>query len=66
MLRVFKFRQLLGLENPKIDHPLMTSPLGKHPDEVGFMPDELIARVRSRMAQEGYDEQGLIAECCQY
>lgn len=32
ILFVFRVRQLLGLHNPEVDHPLLNSPLGKLPD----------------------------------
>jgi hypothetical protein len=31
ILYVFRIRQILGLSNPEVDHPLMNSPLGKLP-----------------------------------
>lgn len=56
ILLLFKLRQLLGLENPVLDHPLMNSLLGTLPAEMDFKPDELITRVRARLQQEGYNE----------
>ena len=64
VLLLFKLREMHGLANPRLDHPLMNTPLGELPPEVNFEPDELIRRVRERMAQEGYDEEGLYAEVC--
>lgn len=57
ILLLFKLRQLIGLQNPQLDHPLMNTPLGVLPEEVAFEPDDLIKRVRARMMQDGYDEQ---------
>lgn len=58
ILLLFKLRQLLGLSNPQLDHPLMNTPLGKLPEkEVTCEPDDLIRRVRERMMQDGYDEE---------
>ncbi len=57
ILLLFKLRQLLGLQNPQLDHPLMNTPLGVLPEETAFEPDDLIKQVRARMMQDGYDEQ---------
>lgn len=59
ILLVMKLRQKLGLQNPDLDHPLMNTALGVLPNEVPFAPDDLIARVRARMMQDGYDEQAI-------
>jgi len=32
ILFLFRIRQLLGLENPEVDHPLLNSPVGKLPE----------------------------------
>jgi len=32
ILMVFRIRQMLGLSNPEVDHPLLNSPLGQLPD----------------------------------
>ena len=56
ILLLFKLRQLIGLQNPVLDHPLMNSPLGVLPSEVVFEPDDIIRRVRDRMREDGYDE----------
>lgn len=64
ILLVFKLRQLLGLKNPVIDHPLMNTPLGVLPtQDATFAPDELITRVRARMVQDGFDEQLIYKRC---
>jgi hypothetical protein len=58
ILLLFKLRQLIGLPNPQLDHPLMNTPLGKLPEkEVTCEPDDLIRRVRERMMQDGFDEE---------
>lgn len=59
ILLLFKLRHLLGLENPVLDHPMMATPLGRLPPEVGFRPDDLIAKVRLRMQQDGFDERAI-------
>lgn len=61
ILLLFKLRQLLGLQNPTLDHPIMNSPLGVLPEEVRCEPDDLIRRVRERMIQDGYDETKILA-----
>lgn len=60
ILLVFKLRQLLGLENPVIDHPLMNTPLGRLPEETPDEPDTLVQSVVARMRTEGFDEQEII------
>lgn len=62
ILLLFKLRQLSGLHNPQLDHPLMNTPLGQLPDEVPFQPDDLIQRVRTRMESEGFDEVAIATE----
>jgi hypothetical protein len=56
---LFKLRQLLGLENPELDHPLMNSRLGQLPEEQPFEFDEVLVRVITRMKQQGFDEQAV-------
>ena len=56
ILLLFKLRQLIGLQNPTLDHPIMNTPLGVLPEEVACEPDDLIRRVRDRMIQDGYNE----------
>ena len=56
ILLLFKLRQLIGLPNPVVDHPLMRTSLGVLPEEVAFEPSDLIKRVRARMMQDGYNE----------
>lgn len=56
ILLLFKLRQLIGLQNPHLDHPLMNTALGVLPEEMAFQPDDLILRVRARMQQDGYNE----------
>ncbi|MFZ6768671.1 hypothetical protein ACO0LM_16570 [Undibacterium sp. Di26W] len=64
ILLLFKMRQLSGLQNPKLDHPLMNTPLGVLPEEVSFQPNALIQCVRERMILDGYDEDAIYAESC--
>jgi hypothetical protein len=61
ILLLFKLRQLAGLQNPQLDHPLMNTPLGQLPEEVTFAPDDLVMRVRARMKKNAYDEETILA-----
>jgi hypothetical protein len=61
ILLLFKLRQLAGLQNPTLDHPLMNTPLGRLPSEARFEPDDLVKRVRARIAKHGYDEEMTLA-----
>jgi hypothetical protein len=42
ILAVLRLRELIGLENPKLDHPLMNSPLGVLPPPQPWYTDELL------------------------
>lgn len=64
ILLLFKLRQLLGLQNPRLDHPLMNTVLGTLPEEIPFQPDDMISRVRARMQQDGYDEDKIYQFVC--
>ena len=64
ILLLFKLRQLLGLQNPRLDHPLMNTALGTLPEEIPFQPDDMISRVRARMQQDGYDEDKIYQFVC--
>lgn len=48
VLIVMKLRQLLGLENPVVDHLLMNTPLGKLPEPVPPYSDALLEGVIAR------------------
>ncbi len=68
ILLLFKLRELLGLSNPLVDHPLMNTALGVLPeplslDEIDEDTDALLAGVRRRLRQDGYDEDAILAEC---
>jgi len=65
---LFRLRQLLGLANPALDHPLMNSALGRMPDKIEFDSlgtgaDTLVHQVRERMMNDGYDESAILNEC---
>lgn len=53
---LFKLRGLLGLENPDISHPLMSTALGQLPAENEFVMDDLLLQVLNRMERQGFDE----------
>jgi hypothetical protein len=42
ILAVLRLRELIGLQNPKLDHPLMNSPLGVLPPPQPWYTDELL------------------------
>lgn len=63
VLLVLKLRELLGLQNPHIDHPMMDDmrPLlasSLPPAE----PDDLIKAVRAQMEKDGFDERAVLAD----
>jgi hypothetical protein len=62
ILLVFKLRETLGLPNPKLDHPLMNTPLGQLPQEVPFATDEVITALINRARVEGFDENKTMAD----
>lgn len=64
ILLLLKLRELAGLQNPQLDHPLMNTPLGRLPEEVAFAPDDLVKRVRARMTRDGYDEEAILVKAC--
>jgi hypothetical protein len=53
---LFKLRELLGLKNPTLDHPLMNTPLGQLPTNVSYELDELSNQVLAKMRTQGFDE----------
>ncbi len=60
VLLLFKLRQLIGLENPVLDHPLMNTAFGVLPEETAFEPDELVKALRARMVMDGFDEAAIV------
>ena len=55
ILAVLRLRQLAGLENPVLDHPLMNTPLGKlHEPVPPVYTDELLEKVIEKMQQMFY------------
>ena len=61
ILLVFKLREELGLPNPKLDHPLMNTPLGQLHKEVTLKVDEVMAHAIKRAREEGFDEKKVVA-----
>lgn len=62
ILLVFKLREELGLANPKLDHPLMNTPLGILPKVVPFELEELLAPLVQRMRADHFDEEAILAD----
>lgn len=56
---LFKLRELSGLANPELNHPLMNTPLGCLPVGVPVALDELSMRVYERMKAQGFDLQAV-------
>lgn len=60
ILLLFRLRQWLGLENPRLDHLLMTGPYASLPPEATFSYDPMVAQVLERWRQDGFDEAKII------
>ena len=60
-LLVFKLRSLRGLANIEVDHPLLSTALGRLPAAAPRIPDPLLERVLARMRQDGFDEAEIAA-----
>lgn len=56
ILLLFKLRELNGLPNPELDHPLMSSALGRLPLSGSWAIDPLLGRVEQRLIADGFDE----------
>jgi hypothetical protein len=52
VLSVMRLRQIMGLVNPDLDHPLMKTPLGKLQEPVPLYEDDLIKGVLTRARME--------------
>ena len=63
ILLMFTLRELSGLSNPAIDHPLMNSPLGVCPKLTNSPQDVLIESVGERMCKDGFNEDEIFVEC---
>lgn len=53
---LFKLREILGLENPHVNHSLMSSALGQLPEEKEFIMDDLLLKILKKMKSQGFDE----------
>lgn len=60
ILMLYRVREYEGLANPKVDHPLLNTPLGKLPDPMRCEPDELLQMVLVRARDQGFDEEAII------
>lgn len=61
VLLVFKLRELLGLENPTLEHPLIAGMEGRTPlTATSLEVDDILLRVMRRMKLDGYDESQII------
>lgn len=56
ILLLFKLRELNGLTNPNLDHPLINSALGQLPPNGLPVTDLLLARVHQRLVRDGFKE----------
>jgi hypothetical protein len=64
ILMLYRLREWSGLDNPKVDHPLMEGVLGELPPPTPLNPDELTAAVLKRMQSQGYDEDAIYRSLC--
>jgi hypothetical protein len=60
ILMLYRLREYEGLENPKVDHPLMNTPLGKLPTPISCEPDDLLSGVLERASSQGFDEDAIV------
>lgn len=62
ILMVFRLRQMIGLENPILDHPLMVPPFHTLPDpQPLYQTDELMAGTLVRMRREWPDYDAVLS-----
>lgn len=64
ILFVFRIRQLLGLKNPDVSHPLLMHPLGKRTDAKSPI-DPLLLSVSERIEKNIFSLKSLFAETSQ-
>jgi hypothetical protein len=55
VLIVLKLRELIGLQNPELSHPLLATPLGQLPQPVPAFTDELLESVLFQARRESPD-----------
>jgi len=61
---LFRLREISGLENPIIDHPLMNTTLGKLQAPQACESDDIMLKVRAKMRTEGFDEDAIFEAIC--
>lgn len=61
ILMLYRLRQWSGLDNPRVDHPLLNSALGALPEPAQTNSDDLLKAVRARMELDGFDEPAIVA-----
>ena len=53
ILLLFRLRELVGLQNPVLDHPLMEAPFDRLPDPgPAYVPDDLVCGTLARVRQD--------------
>ncbi len=63
ILLLLKLRELLGLQNPHIDHPMMDDMRPLLASSLPLAePDDLIKAVRAQMEKDGFDERAVLAD----
>ncbi|AMP16358.1 hypothetical protein CPter291_4127 [Collimonas pratensis] len=62
ILFLLRLRELIGLQNPVLEHPLMESPFDKLPIiQTPYMPDELVIGTLSRVREDWPDFDQVVA-----
>lgn len=64
ILMLYRLRAWCGLENPQVDHPIMTGAFSGLPENTPLVPDELTSAVLMQMVKEGYNEEEIYASLC--
>lgn len=60
ILMLYRLREYVGLTVPKVDHPLLNTPLGKLPGAMSCEPDALLSQVLDRARSQGFDEEAIV------
>jgi len=60
ILMLFRLREHEGLPNPDVNHPLLSTPLGKLPKPMRCEPDEILQKVLDRAKSQGFDEEAIV------
>ncbi len=62
ILLLFRLRELCGLKNPHLDHPLMASPFDRMPEpQPAYVPDELVLGTLARVRQDWPEIDSILA-----